>query len=186
MTQTALILIDIQNDYFAGGRMPLQGIEAAAANAARLLTDARKRRMPIIHIRHIANSGEAAFFRPGTSGSEIHSTVWPDPGEIVIQKDRPNAFPGTRLATVLCDMEVTHLTLCGAMSQMCVDATARAAVDLGFDITVAEDACAAGQVRFNDICVPAGQVHAAIMAPLAASYGKVVTTEQLLAVQNAA
>ncbi|WP_322865492.1 cysteine hydrolase family protein [Aquicoccus sp. G2-2] len=176
MTKTALILIDIQNDYFNGGLMALDGMDAATTNAARLLAGARTRQEAVFHIRHIAGSPSAPFFRPGTMGSEIHATVRPVGGEMVIEKSRPNSFVGTGLEAALRAAGIERVTLCGAMSQMCVDATARAAADLGFAVTVVADACAAASVSFGGISVPSEQVHAAIMAPLAASYGKVTTT----------
>lgn len=180
MKPTALILIDIQNDYFAGGRMPLPNIDAAAANAARLLQAARVQKEVIYHVRHIAGSTEAPFFRPGTKGSEIHGSVLPIAGEPVMEKSRPNSFIGTDLETTLREAGIEHLILCGAMSQMCIDATARAAVDLGFTVTVVADACAATDVTFAGTTVPANMVHAAIMAPLAASYAKVIVTDDAL------
>lgn len=179
MKPNALVLIDIQNDYFSGGMMPLTGMEAAAANAARLLRTARARREPVFHIRHIAASSEAPFFRPGTDGSKISDTVLPKPDETVFEKSRPNSFIGTGLEAALREGGIEHLTLCGAMSQMCVDATARAAVDMGFQITVVSDACAAAVATHAGVTVPAELVHAAIMAPLAASYGKIVLTNDL-------
>jgi nicotinamidase-related amidase len=186
MTETALILIDIQNDYFDGGLMALDGMDAAAANAARLLAGARTRQEPVFHIRHIAGSTDAPFFRPGTMGSEIHKTVRPDPLETVLEKNRPNAFVGTGLEAALRKAGIEHVTLCGAMSQMCVDATARTAADMGFAVTVVGDACAAASVSFGGVSVPSGHVHAAIMAPLAASYGKVVTTDDIEGSRRAA
>lgn len=179
MTKTALILIDIQNDYFDGGLMALDGMDAAACNAARLLESTRVRQEPRFHIRHIASSDKAPFFRPGTTGSEIHETVRPARCEMVIEKTRPNSFVGTGLEATLREAGINHVTLCGAMSQMCVDATARAAVDMGFSITVVADACAAARVSFDGVSVPSEHVHAAIMGPLAASYGKVVTTADI-------
>lgn len=178
MTKTALILIDIQNDYFDGGLMALDGMDAAAANAARLLAGARARREPVFHVRHIAGS-DAPFFRPGTTGSEIHASVRPDRGEAVIEKNRPNSFVGTGLYAALRKAEVERVILCGAMSQMCVDATARAAADMGFAVTVVADACAAASVTYGGVSVPSEHVHAAIMAPLAASYGNVVKTDDV-------
>lgn len=186
MTQTALILIDIQNDYFDGGLKPLERMDAAAANAARLLESAREQNVPIFHIRHIAASTDAPFFRPGAEGSEIHEIVQPVPGEAVIEKSRPNAFIGTNLEAALRGVGAEHLTICGAMSQMCVDATVRAAADMGFDVTVVEDACAAASVDFGGVLVSAEMVHAAIMAPLAASYGKVVRTDEIVCINRAA
>lgn len=181
MKPTALILIDIQNDYFTGGLMPLPDIDAAATNAARLLQAARQRHETVIHIRHIAASSAAPFFRPGTEGCEFHATVQPQTGERVVEKRRPNSFIGTELEKALRDAGIEHLTLCGAMSQMCIDATARAAVDLGFKVTVIADACAAADVEHAGTKVPAKLVQAVIMAPLAASYAKITATEDWLA-----
>lgn len=125
-------------------------------------------------------SDAAPFFHPGTAGSEIHVSVQPTGTEDVIEKSRPNSFVGTELKTLLRDRNVEKLTVCGAMSQMCVDATVRAAVDLGFKVTVAQDACAAAPVSHDGIDVPAEMVHAAIMAPLAASYALVQPTTECL------
>lgn len=180
MTQSALVLVDIQYDYFEGGLKPLETMDIAAANAARLLKHCRRQELPIFHIRHIATSGKAPFFRPGTKGSEIHDIVRPIESETVIEKTRPNAFIRTPLEKKLRDVGAEHLILCGAMSQMCVDATARAAADLGFEVTVVEDACAAAAVSFGEVAVPSLHVHAAIMAPLMASYASVVRTEESL------
>lgn len=179
MTKTALLIVDVQNDYFPGGLMPLPGMEAAAAKAANLLKGARDRVEPIFHIRHIAASSEAPFFRPGTKGSHINGTVLPATGEPVLEKSRPNSFVGTGLEKMLREADITHLTICGAMSQMCIDATARAAVDLGFHVTVVSDACAAANVTFAGKTVPHDHVHASIMAPLAASYARVVDSDHI-------
>ena len=180
MPPTALLLIDIQNDYFAGGLKPLDDMAAAAGQAAALLARARRDGWPVFHVRHVAASSEAPFFRPGTPGADIHDAVAPQAGERVVEKGRPNAFHGTDLETSLRDAGCEDVVICGAMSQMCIDATARAAVDLGFTVTVAEDACAASGVAFGATTVGAREVHAAIMAPLAASYAKVLTVGRML------
>ncbi|MEL6503673.1 MAG: cysteine hydrolase family protein [Pseudomonadota bacterium] len=180
MANTALILIDIQRDYFDGGRMTLPGMVPAAQNAKRLLEDFRQRGAPLFHIRHINSSVQAAFFRPDSMGNETHPLVAPLPSEPVIIKNRPSAFVGTDLAQRLKAAGITRLIVCGAMSQMCVDATTRAAVDMGFEVTVVEDACAAANVSFGGVDVPAQKVHAAIMAPLAAAYAKVVVTADVV------
>lgn len=178
MTHTALILVDIQNDYFAGGRMALPAMEAAATNAAATLDLARARNHDIIHIRHIAPA-DAPFFGEGTKGSEIHTSVKPRKGEHVVEKTRPNSFVGTGLDDHLRAAGVDKLIICGAMSQMCIDATTRAAVDLGYKVTLVSDACAAASANFDGVDVPAEQVHAAIMAPLAARYASVVKAADL-------
>lgn len=173
MTNRALVLIDIQNDYFEGGSWPVHHMETVAENAARLLDHARKAGDTVLHVRHEMASADAPFFRPGTKGAAINGSVAPGSGEPVIVKHRPNAFVGTDLLAHLTSRGVKDITICGAMSQMCVDATVRAAADHGFRVTVIEDACGAKEVRFGGRSVPAELVHAAFMAPLAGSYASV-------------
>ena len=155
-------------------------MEAAAATAARLLAEARAAGDLVVHIRHEATA-EAPFFRPGSTGAEIAPVVAPQSGEAVLVKHRPNSFLGTGLETLLRDAGIETVTVCGAMSQMCIDATTRAAVDMGFKVTVVADACGARAMAFNGVEVPAEAVHAAFMAALGSSYAKVVAAEEYLA-----
>ena len=97
----------------------------------------------MIHVRHVMTSAQAPFFVPESEGSEIHPSVAPLETETVVLKKRPNSFFETPLSEELSKHGVRKLIVCGAMSQMCVDATVRAAVDLGYSVEVAEDACAA-------------------------------------------
>lgn len=181
MTDTALILVDIQNDYFEGGKWPVAKMAAASANAARLLEQARTAGQAVVHVHHEIPSDDAPFFGPGTDGARIHASVAPRDGEAVILKHYPNSFRETGLLALLQDKGIRNVTICGAMSQMCIDATTRAAADFGFDVTVAEDACGAKEVSFGDTEVDAAQVHATIMGALDGTYAKVVKTDAYLA-----
>ena len=181
MTDTALILVDIQNDYFEKGNWPVAKMAAASANAARLLEHARKSGQMVVHVHHEIPSDQAPFFRPGTDGARIHASVAPQRDEATILKHHPNSFRETGLLALLQDNRIRNVTICGAMSQMCIDATARAAADFGFDVTVAEDACGAKEVSFGSIEVDPEQVHATIMGALDGTYAKVVTTDVYLA-----
>lgn len=171
----ALILIDIQNDYFPGGNMELVGMERAADNAQKLLAEFRRKQHPVFHIQHISKRPGATFFLPGTSGAEINDVVAPKSNEAVITKHFPNSFRDTSLLKDLQSAEIEEVVVCGAMSQMCVDATVRAAFDFGFRCTVVDDACATRDLKHNGEIVEAHQVHAAFMAALAAPYAKVVS-----------
>lgn len=177
---TALLLIDIQNDYFAGGAMALEGMDAAAANASKLLDAFRRRSAPVVHVRHLSVRPGATFFLPGTPGAEIHAAVSPRPGEPVVQKNFPNAFRATPLADVLREAGADTVVIAGAMSHMCIDATTRAAFDLEFRCTVAADACATRALEFEGRRIPAADVHAAFMAALAVPYARVAKTETIL------
>lgn len=180
MTQTALILIDIQNDYFPGGLWPVEGIERASHQAARLLDHARAKGMLVLHVRHEIPSADAPFFKPDSVGAQIHSNVAPTVDESVILKNNPNSFLGTDLKSRLDSASITNVILAGAMSQMCIDATTRAASDFGYVVTVVHDACAAKSVAFNGHTVAAHDVHATIMAALAGTYAQVVAGDDLV------
>ena len=97
MPQRALLVIDLQNEYFPTGKLPLVGIEAATANAARVIADARANGVPVIHVRHEAAKADAAVFTPGTPNTQIHASVAPVEGEAVIVKHFPNSFRETPL-----------------------------------------------------------------------------------------
>ena len=180
MPKRALVLIDIQNDYFPGGKWPLSGIESAADNAAKVLAAARAAGDLIVHVRHEFPTAEAPFFAPGSAGSEIHSQVRGRDGEPVVLKHHVNAFRETELKALLDRHGVEDVVICGAMSHMCVDAGTRAASDLGYKCVVVHDACATRDQEFEGKIVPAADVHAAFMAALQFGYAKLVSTDEYL------
>ncbi len=177
--KNALILVDIQNDYFEGGKWPVAKMAQVGANAAQLLASARDKNEMIVHVHHEMPEG-GPFFVTGTEGSKINSVVQPKDGELTVLKHRPNSFHDTGLEALLREIKIESVTICGAMSQMCIDATARAARDMGFDVTVVDDACGAKETKFGEVAVPATQVHATIMGALNGSYARVVDTKTYL------
>jgi len=180
MPQTALIIVDIQNDYFPGGAFELEGADAAAKKAAEALAAFRANKLPVIHIRHENLSPEAGFFLPGTKGAEIHPATAPLDGETVLAKHYPNSFRETGLEQELRKLDVRKVVVIGMMTLLCIDATVRAACDLGFEVVVLHDACAARALEFNGAVVPAAQVHAAFLAALRLFYAEVVATDALV------
>jgi nicotinamidase-related amidase len=172
----ALLIIDIQRDYFPGGAHPLVEPEAAAENARRVLSAFRDAGEPVVHLQHVWDAPDASFMKPGTDGVEIHDAVAPAAGEPVLQKAEPNGFVGTELEAQLRGHEVDELVVAGMMSSMCVDATVRAAVDLGFTATVIHDACAAPDLEFGGQQIPGKTVHGAFMAALGDGYATLVAT----------
>lgn len=178
---TGLILIDIQNDYFAKGKMELVGINTASANMSALLALFRKNQWPTFHIQHISEHEGATFFLPDTKGVELHESISPLAGETIIQKNFPNSFRDTALQTALKQSQVEKLVICGAMSHMCVDATTRAAADLGYPCVVVHDACATKELEFEGDQVSAKKVHSSFMAALEAAYADVMSLSRFQA-----
>ncbi|MDO8789252.1 MAG: cysteine hydrolase family protein [Sulfuritalea sp.] len=178
---TALLIIDIQNDYFPGGAMALAGSVEAGALAGKMLDAFRRKGMPVIHVQHISTRPGASFFVPGTTGVEIHSSVSPQTGETIVQKKFPNSFRDTSLLEHLRDMKISRLIIAGMMTHMCVDTTVRAAADLGFACSLAHDACATRALSFGGVSVPAESVQAAFLAALDGLFAKVQSVEELCA-----
>jgi nicotinamidase-related amidase len=177
---TALIIIDIQNDYFDGGFNSLSGSNIAAKNARLILDDFRSKGLPIIHIQHIATRPTASFFLPGTFGADIFADVRPLDNEKLIVKHYPNSFRETDLLEYLLSMDINQLVICGMMTHMCVDATTRAAKDFGFECTLIADACATKDLEIDGRQIMATDVQASFLAALSYFYSTVKTTKEYL------
>ncbi|MEI6290233.1 MAG: cysteine hydrolase family protein [Chloroflexota bacterium] len=181
---TALLIIDIQNDYFPGGKMELESPMAAALKAGALLQCFREHGRHHIHIQHEARNPGASFFIPSTDGIRIHDTVAHFENEPIVHKQFPNSFRDTNLLELLKNWKIERVVICGMMTHMCVDATVRAAADLGLQVLVAEDACATKALTYGEVTVPASHVQAAFLAAFK-SYGTLMTTEDLLSMLGA-
>ncbi|QZI71391.1 cysteine hydrolase [Pseudomonas protegens] len=181
MAKQALIVIDIQNDYFAHGKWPLVGVDAAADNAAKLIQAFRQKAQAVVHIRHEFTSDSAPFFTPGSEGAHLHPKVLNRADEPVVLKHFVNSFRETELQAILQQQGIDELVIVGNMSHMCVEGTARAAADLGYPVKVIHDACATLDLEFNGQRVPAAQVQSAVMSALAFAYADVLSTEEFLA-----
>ena len=178
--KTALLVIDIQKDYFPGGKFPLVNPEEAAKKAYMLLQCFREHSGQHVHIQHISVKPDATFFIKGDSGSDIHDLVAHFEGEPIVYKHEPNSFLNTNLLELLKGWEIERVVITGMMTHMCVDATARAASDFGFEVIIAEDACATRDLKYGDTTIPAELVHKSFLAALK-SYGRVMKSEEIIA-----
>jgi len=177
---TALLIIDIQNDYFENGTMTLVGSDKACENAKIILDKFRADDLPIIHIQHIVLRPGATFFLPDSTGADIHKNVKPKDQEKVIIKHYPNSFKDTELLDYLKDLNIKGIVICGMMTHMCVDSTIRTAKDFGFDCILIGDACATKDLELNGQIVKAEEVQKSFLAALNPLYALVKTTKQFL------
>ncbi len=176
----ALILIDIQNDYFAGGRFELNQPVAAAQNAKRALAYFRKKGLPIFHVQHININTAAPFFIADTEGVNINTLVSPFPREMIVIKNTPDSFFNTDLLQLLEELAIKQLVICGMMSHMCVDTTVRSAKRLGFEIELLSDACTTRDLLWENAPIPAELVHTTFMAALQNTFADVKRTETFI------
>lgn len=167
--KTALLLIDIQDFYFPGGRLQLENPEVAGMNAGLLLDQFRKHELPVYHIRH--------NFEPG---GNIHHYVKPQGNETVISKDQVNAFLDTDLLDRLRADSVTQIVICGMQTHMCVEAAVRAAHDFGFLCLLVSDACATRALQYEEHIIPAKNVHFSTITSIQGSYARITSTDALL------
>jgi nicotinamidase-related amidase len=167
--KTALLIVDVQEFYFPGGKMQLENPELAGMNAGLLLDHFRNNEMLVYHVRH--------NFEPG---GDIHPYVKPIEGEAVISKDQVNAFAGTGLLEMMQRDSVEQLVICGMQTHMCMEAAVRAAHDYGFTCLVASDACATRALQYEEHIIPAKNVHYSTLNTLQGSYARVITTDAII------
>lgn len=168
--KTALLLIDIQDFYFPGGRLQLENPEVAGMNAGLVLDQFRKNDLPVFHVRH--------NFEPG---GNIHQYVKPLNSETVISKDQVNAFLHTDLLEMLQADSIEQIVICGMQTHMCVEAAVRAAHDFGFTCLLVSDACATRALSYEEHIIPAKNVHFSTIKSIQGSYARIMSTESLLA-----
>lgn len=174
----ALVIIDIQNDYFPGGAMELVGSLEASQVATELKRAFAASGKPVFVVQHIAGDN-ASFFRPGTFGVELHESVRLTEKDVLIQKHYPNVFRETQLLAELEKRSIRKLTVLGMMTHMCIDTSVRAASDLGFEVTLVSDGCATRDLVFDGRTVSAAEVQTAYLAALDGSFARVVTAADL-------
>jgi nicotinamidase-related amidase len=179
LADSVVVVIDAQHEY-VDGALPLPGVRPALEEIGRLLARARARQTPVIHIVHHAKSGK--LFLAGSPSAEIAAPAAPAPGEPVLAKSLPNAFASTDLADRLHALHRSAIIVVGFMTHMCVEATARAAIDQGLRATVIADATATRDLPdpITGATVPAPEVQRNALAALADRFATVLASQDAI------
>lgn len=144
MTKQALIVIDLQNDYFPGGKFPLWNMDTTLANTEAAISKARATNIPVILIQHVADAakGIAPFFNEATTGVEIHPRILAAaPDGIVVTKAFADSFHHTTLEATLSGLGIEELLICGMMTQNCVTHTAISRAAEKYSVKILTDCC---------------------------------------------
>jgi len=173
----ALLVIDVQNVYF-GGKFLITHPSGSLENILLAMDGADAVGVPVIVIQHTASS--MAGFKKGTPEWELHPEVARRPCLTVIEKTLPGSFTATRLEEVLREKEINTVVICGYMTQMCCDTTARQAVHLGFRVEFLSDATGTLAVSNAGGSVTAEELHRAALVTQAMRFSAVMTTTQWL------
>ena len=175
-----LLIIDVQRDYFPGGKMQLVGSIEASEKIKNVIKIFRNNSKPIIHIKHISIKEHASFFLPNTEGIEFHENVIPINTEIIIQKHYPNSFRETNLDRLCKEKKIDSLVIVGMMTHMCIDTTTRAAYDLGYKCIVLEDCCATKSLNYRNKIIDSKDVQASFLAAIDGTFARVISSEEYL------
>jgi nicotinamidase-related amidase len=138
----ALLVIDLQNDYFPDGKFPLWNADAVLQNIERAIERANAQGIPVVIIQHIAKQGLAPFFNEGTPGAEIHPRILvAAPQAPVVVKEFADSFEKTTLEETLSKLGATELLVCGMMTQNCVTHTAISKAAEKYSVAILVDCC---------------------------------------------
>jgi nicotinamidase-related amidase len=175
MAQTALLVIDIQRGAFDGARCPpIARADTLVSHAVALIAAAREGAVPVVFIQHCDAEGQA--FETDTPHWELHEALAPRPGDPMIRKLESSAFDGTGLAGTLAALDARHLVLCGLQSEFCISNTAKAALQQGFAVTLAED----GHSTWPSGGASAEAISAQVNQQLQAAGARLGTTQDLV------
>lgn len=176
---TALIVIDVQNEYVTGnlpiayppveGSLEAIAVAVDAANAAGI---------PVVLVRHTESDPDGGIFVSGSDNWQLHESVSSRPHAVVIDKQLPGSFTGTELEPWLAERDVDHLVIVGYMTHMCIDTTTRQAMHLGLGVTILENAT--GTIDISDE-LPAKLAHTVEIGILGDSFATVTSTHDWVA-----
>jgi nicotinamidase-related amidase len=137
MVNTALLIIDMQWGNFQDPD-PVYESEKLLSKVKSLIDKARDKGVPIFYIQNKGSKGDPD--EVGTSGWEIHPAILPKEGDIVIEKETPDAFHKTTLHRKLKSKEIEKLIISGLQTEYCIDTTCRRAYSLGYNVVLVKDA----------------------------------------------
>lgn len=175
----ALLVIDVQNEYFTGV-LPVSHPPGSLANILKAMDGAQAHGLPVVVVQHSALQADAPAFAPGSATWQLHPEVASRPRDLLLEKNLPGSFTGTGLGAWLREREVDSVVICGYMTQMCCDTTAREAFHRGLGVQFLSDATGTLDIANQAGRVSAEELHRAILVTQAMRFSQVMSTEDWL------
>lgn len=174
--QRALIVIDVQGEYFQG-RLAVSYPKGSLDNILAAMDAATEQGVAVVVVRHTSTPG-GKFFQVGTPAWNLLPQIAKRPHDLLVDKKLPGCFTGTGLEEWLRKRNINEVTIAGYMTQMCCDTTSRQAVHRGFKVQFLSDATGTLNIKNKAGSVSAEELHKAILVTQAMRFAKVVTTAQ--------
>lgn len=171
----ALIVIDVQNEYFTG-RLPVSYPSNSFENILKVIDVSKKENIPVIVVQHSSDISNTPFEK-GTVGWELHDSIKDLEFEHYVEKTLPSSFVGTDLQEWLENNSIDTLVISGYMTQMCCDTTARYAKHLGYEVEFLSDATGTLSIENDGGKVSAKELHDAILVTQAMRFSKVISSK---------
>jgi len=175
----ALLVIDVQNEYFTG-KVKVSHPPGSLDNILNMMDSAIANGIPVVVVQHTAPQKDSPLFRKGTEAWELHPEIASRKYHHLIEKNLPGSFTGTDLESWLRENRVDTVVICGYMTQMCCDTTARQAFHLGFAVEFIADGTGTLQISNSAGRVTDEELHRAILVTQAMRFSKVMTARQWL------
>jgi nicotinamidase-related amidase len=178
--QQALLVIDVQNEYFTG-RLPVTFPEGSLDNILKAMDHAARVGMPVVVIQHTAPSKDSPTFRRGSEEWKLHPEIERRGRDVLIEKNLPGSFTETDLEKWLREKGIERVAICGYMTQMCCDTTARQAFHLGFHVDFLSDATGTLSMQNSAGAISDCDLHRAVLVTMAMKFARVMRTEEWIA-----
>ncbi|KAG1193392.1 hypothetical protein G6F36_000883 [Rhizopus arrhizus] len=179
----ALIIVDVQNDYFPGGRFPTDSPVETAQAIAQLMEKFRRENKEVVHVVHHSTEEQRKqlnFFEPGTPGVEIHESVKPLASEKIFIKHEVSSFVGTDLKEHLESKGIDTIIVVGMMIHNCVNSTVYSGSHRGFKCIVVDEAVNTFDQPYDGRIIKAKQIKEAFLAGIQFAYAKVKKVDDIL------
>jgi len=173
----ALLVIDVQNEYFTG-KLPISYPQDSFTNILKAMEAANVNNIDIIVIQHTAPQKDSTSFVRGSKGWELHTKIKEKEYSHLIEKNLPGSFTNTDLEKWLRERNIDTITICGYMTQMCCDTTARQGIHQGFSVEFLSDATGTLDIANYAGKIKAEELHKATLITQAMRFSRVLSTDK--------